>query len=158
MPEFGAYEQFIGADALGEIRQVARAIGGRTVLHVNSTPVGGGVAEILTRMVPLLNQLEVHSRWDVIKGGEQFFGFTKRVHNALHGQPEVFTKDDRDLFEATTQANLQDMDLTADFVLIHDPQPIGLVQSRERLGGHWAWRCHIDFSRPEPAVWELLEP
>lgn len=158
MPNVEDYEQFIGAHALAEIREVARAIRGRTVLHVNSTPVGGGVAEILTRMVPLLNQLEVPSRWDVIKGGEQFFGFTKRVHNALHGQPEVFTEGDRDLFEATTEANLQTMDLAADFVLIHDPQPIGLVQARTGLGGHWAWRCHIDFSRPDPSVWDLLEP
>lgn len=158
MPNIDDYEEFIGSDALAEIRQVARAIGGRTVLHVNSTPVGGGVAEILTRMVPLLNQLGVTSRWDVIKGGDQFFGFTKRIHNALHGKPEVFTQGDRDLFEATTEANLQAMDLAADFVLIHDPQPIGLVRARAGLGGHWAWRCHIDFSRPDPAVWDLLEP
>lgn len=158
MPELAAYEPIVGRDVVNEIRQVALALGGRSVLHVNSTAVGGGVAEILMNMVPLLTDLGVPSRWDVIKGGERFFAFTKRVHNALHGKPEEVGPEDIEAWDETTALNLQSMDLGADFVFIHDPQPIGLVQARRGQHNHWVWRCHVDVSAPFRPVWDLLAP
>ena len=125
-------------------------------MTVNSTAIGGGVAEILNRMVPLCNQLGVDLRWEVMKGGEDFFAVTKRIHNALHGKAETFTAADRDVFHATTEANLATLNLDADLVFIHDPQPAGLVAARSRRPGGWIWRCHIDVSAPQSDVWSFL--
>lgn len=158
MAELSAYAPIVGPQVLNEIRQVARALEGRSVVHVNSTAVGGGVAEILMNMIPMLIELGVPSRWDVLKGGDRFFAFTKRVHNGLHGRPEEVTAADLESWEATTLQNLQAMELNADFVFIHDPQPIGLVRARAGQTNHWVWRCHVDVSAPYPEVWDLLVP
>jgi len=146
----------VGDATIEELRLLARHLGGRRVLTVNSTAVGGGVAEILSRMVPLCNELDVPMRWDVIKGGEDFFAVTKRMHNALHGKPEPFTAHDREVYRATTEQNLAAMDLDADIVFIHDPQPAGLIAARNRRPAGWIWRCHIDLSAPQADVWEFL--
>ncbi len=150
------YAPVAGAATVEELRLLARHLEGRRVVTVNSTAVGGGVAEILNRMVPLCNELGVQMRWDVIKGGEDFFAVTKRIHNALHGKPEPFTAHDREVYRETTELNLAAMDLDADIVFIHDPQPAGLVAARPRRPAGWIWRCHIDLSSPQADVWEFL--
>jgi trehalose synthase len=99
----------------------------------------------------------VNIRWDVLKGGEDFFAVTKRIHNALHGKPEVFSAHDADIFRETTARNLGEMDLDADILFIHDPQPAGLVEARRPDRRAWVWRCHIDVSAPQPDVWAFLE-
>lgn len=152
------YEPMVGRQVLNELRHLAHHLDGLTIQTINSTAVGGGVAEILNRMVPLLQDLGVEARWDVIRGGERFFEFTKKLHNALHGRPEDFTPADYQTFEETTRANLEQMELYGDIIFVHDPQPIGLVQARDRVGRHWAWRCHIDFSAPMAEAWEFLRP
>ena len=126
------YEPIVGAGTVDELRLLGRRLAGKHIVTVNSTAIGGGVAEILNRMVPLCNQLGVDLRWEVMKGGEDFFAVTKRIHNALHGKAETFTAADRDVFHATTEANLATLDLDADLVFIHDPQPAGLVAARSR--------------------------
>ena len=126
------YEPVVGTATLEELRLLARHLDGKRIVTVNSTAVGGGVAEILNRMVPLCNEIGVQIRWDVIKGGEDFFGVTKRIHNALHGKAEQFTARDRDVFREATEQNLAAMDLDADIVFIHDPQPLGLIAARSR--------------------------
>lgn len=150
------YEPVVGAPALEELRLLARQLEGKRVVTINSTAVGGGVAEILNRMVPLCTELGVPIRWDVIKGGEDFFAVTKRIHNTLHGKTEQFTAHDREVFRATTELNLASMDLDADIVFIHDPQPLGLIAARNRRPAGWIWRCHIDLSAPQRDVWEFL--
>jgi trehalose synthase len=150
------YEPVVGAATLQELRLLARHLEGKRILTVNSTAVGGGVAEILNRMVPLCAELGVPIRWDVIKGGEDFFAVTKRIHNALHGKAEPFTAHDREVFRVTTERNLASMDLDADVVFIHDPQPVGLIAARNRRPAGWIWRCHIDLSEPQRDVWEFL--
>lgn len=150
------YEPVVGTATLDELRLLARHLEGRRVVTVNSTAVGGGVAEILNRMVPLCAELGVQIRWDVIKGGEDFFAVTKRIHNALHGKAEQFTAHDREVFHDTTASNLATMDLDADIVFIHDPQPVGLIAARDRRPAGWIWRCHIDLSAPQSDVWEFL--
>jgi trehalose synthase len=150
------YEPFVGRGTLGELRLLGRRLEGRRIVTINSTAVGGGVAEILNRLVPLSRELGVDIRWDVIKGGEDFFGVTKRMHNALHGKAEPFSAHDREVFRETTQRNLADMDLDADIVFIHDPQPVGLIAARGSDQRRWAWRCHIDLSAPQGDVWQFL--
>jgi trehalose synthase len=128
------------------------------VQHVNSTSVGGGVAEILTRMVPLLRELGVDTRWDVIKGDREFFNVTKAIHNGLHGTPTELTDDMTAAFVRTTEMNLGEFDPWGDVIFIHDPQPAGLVAARSRSKARWVWRCHIDVSSPDLGVWGFLEP
>jgi trehalose synthase len=152
------YEEVIGKDVIDELKVVADRVRGRRLQNINSTPVGGGVAEILTRMVPLLRELGVDATWDVIKGGGAFYGVTKAIHNALHGKHEVITDDMFEVYQANTEANLREMNLYGDFILIHDPQPAGLVQKKKEIGHWWVWRCHIDVSTPDLRVWNFLKP
>lgn len=158
MQRLEEYRSLVGEDTLEELRLLARHLEGRSVLHVNSTAVGGGVAEILNRMVPLFHELGIPTRWEVIKGGEDFYAVTKKFHNALHGDAAEVTPKDYQVYEDTLDQNLAEMDLGADIVFIHDPQPAALVKKRQALQNRWLWRCHIDLSRPAPSVWGFLKP
>ncbi|HLK34013.1 MAG TPA: hypothetical protein VKT29_13040, partial [Terriglobales bacterium] len=157
-PRLDDYEPIIGKPELDELRFLAQPLRGKTVKMVNSTSMGGGVAEMLNRLIPLLTELEVVTRWDVITGGNDFFEVTKAFHNALHGGEYVLTKEARDIFLMYNEQNRQRMQFTEDLFVIHDPQPAGLVRSRERNRGKWMWRCHIDLSNPHPDVWGFLRP
>ncbi len=150
------YEPFIGRGTLDELRLLGQHLSKRRIVTINSTDVGGGVAEILNRLVPLSREIGVDIRWDVIKGGDDFFGVTKRIHNALHGKAETFSARDRKVFQETTKRNRAEMDLDADIVFIHDPQPAGLIGARRRNGARWIWRCHIDVSAPQTDVWKFI--
>ncbi len=150
------YVPVIGSAAVEEIRALARFLGGRRVVMVNSTAVGGGVAELLNRLIPLLDDLGIPTRWEVLQGNEDFFAATKAIHNALHGAPAELTEAMRETFRRVNADNAARLDLGADLVVIHDPQPAALILSRREGAGHWVWRCHVDVSRPHPAVWEFL--
>ena len=152
-----AYAPFVGRATIEEIRLLGDRLRGRRVQHVNSTAVGGGVAEILNRLVPLLLELGINTRWDVIRGGDEFYAVTKSIHNALHGQPVTLSEYDIAVYRETTEQNLRNLALSDDIVFIHDPQPAGLVAARTP-GSRWIWRCHIDLSAPVPSVWEFLRP
>jgi trehalose synthase len=151
------YAAFAGQDVVDEIRLLAKNLRGKRILHVNSTSVGGGVAEILNRMVPLMSEMGLDVGWEVLKGGEAFYAATKKFHNALHGGAEDVTPRDYQAFEETTDANLKNLPLDADVLLIHDPQPAALVKKRTEKS-RWIWRCHIDLSAPDPDVWSFLRP
>ena len=133
-------------------------LSGKVIQNINSTFTGGGVAEILSRIVPLLEQLGVDARWNTIKGSKQFFQVTKKFHNALHGRPDKITKEDFALFLETTQKNIKELELEGDIIFVHDPQPVGLITKKKELGRKWAWRCHIDLSHPKEKVWDFLRP
>lgn len=150
------YAAVVGAGEIEELRALARPLQGRRVEMVNSTAVGGGVAEMLNRLVPLAEDLGLPFSWDVITGGEDFFQVTKAFHNALHGAPYHPQPRDFDIFQEYQQRNLHRFPLDAEFVIIHDPQPVGLIEDRTNGKNHWVWRCHIDLSRPNPAVWNFL--
>jgi trehalose synthase len=151
--EYGAV---VGPSAIEELYLLARHLEGTSIQNINSTAVGGGVAEILNGMVPLLRQLGVDARWDVIKGDEHFFVITKKFHNALHGIPVDINPAGLDLFNEVNRRNAGEMQF-ADIVFVHDPQPIALVAERPARGKHWVWRCHIDFSQPNQRIWQFLE-
>jgi len=150
------YSPVVGEAEIEEMRALAARLEGRTVKMVNSTAMGGGVAEILNRLVPLMADAGVPTRWDVITGGDDFFEVTKGFHNALHGARYEPTPQAFDIFRAYQQQNLQQMRFDEDFVVIHDPQPIGLIEARDQKPAHWVWRCHIDVSRPNKQVWDFL--
>ena len=153
-----AYVPLLGAPEIDELRALAAQLSGRTVQMVNSTAMGGGVAEILNRLVPLIQELGLHPRWDVIIGGQDFFGVTKAFHNALHGEPYQARKENFDLFLATNELSRQRLQFDCEFTVIHDPQPVALIEARSKQEGHWIWRCHIDLSHPNPEVWDFLRP
>jgi len=152
------YKEVAGETDINELRVLARHLEGRRLQNINSTAVGGGVAEILTRMVPLLNDLGIQASWDVIHGDDPFFAVTKAFHNALHGNKETITEQMLECFRATTEMNLRQMDLGDDAIWIHDPQPVGLIERNGQAGRRWVWRCHIDVSSPDARVWEFLRP
>lgn len=157
-PHLEQYAKVVGEPEVRELRELAHRLGGRRITMVNSTAIGGGVAEILNRLVPLINELSVPTRWEVMKGGEDFFAVTKAFHNALHGAPFEGRPEWFDLFLKVSEENRRQIPLEDDFIVIHDPQPATLVLAREGLNNHWIWRCHIDLSRPNLQVWDFLRP
>ncbi len=152
------YESIVGAEVLDELKIIAERVRHKRLQNINSTPVGGGVAEILTRMIPLLRELGIDAAWDVIKGDQAFFNVTKAFHNALHGKVEPISEEMLDCFRANTEANLRELNFTGDVIWIHDPQPAGLIVRKRDIGCQWVWRCHIDVSTPDRKVWEFLRP
>src|SRR3974390_3178811 len=123
-PHFDDYEPIVGRADLDEARYLAQGLKGKTVKMVNSTAVGGGVAEMLNRLVPLLSELEVTTHWDVITGGNDFFEVTKAFHNALHGAPYELTKSAQEIFLTYNEQNRARMQFDEEMVVIHDPQPV----------------------------------
>ncbi len=152
------YAAVVGRPEIEEIRALAARLADRSVKMVNSTAIGGGVAEILRRLVPLLDEAGVETHWEVITGNNDFFGVTKAFHNALHGAPFQSRRGWFDVFLHTNEENRRRMRFDEDLIVIHDPQPIGLIEAREASRGHWVWRCHIDLSQPTQQVWEFLRP
>jgi len=152
------YGEVLGAAEISELRALADRLRGRSAQMINSTLVGGGVAEILNRMVPLMQELGLAVRWDAITGGEDFFAITKAFHNALHGESYKLPDESFKTFRDYNEQNQKRLDFGSDFTVIHDPQPAALIDARNSSGGHWIWRCHIDLSQPNRKVWSFLEP
>jgi trehalose synthase len=136
------------------LKRLADKLNGRTFLHVNSTRAGGGVAEILQRMLPILENIGINVRWEVLEGDERFFDITKKIHNALQGNAETITRDMWDYHFDVNKRNAGRLNLEADAVLIHDPQPAPLIEYRK--AGTWMWRCHIDLSSPAREVFDFI--
>jgi len=153
------YAEVAGRDVVEHLRQLARPLKGLRLVHVNSTRTGGGVAEILHKMVPLMQELGIDIRWEIITGEPAFYECTKSFHNAMQGNdvdiPERYLK----VYEQTNRETaevLEQVLQNADVVLIHDPQPAALIDSFPRRKGKWVWRCHIDASKPFRPVWKYL--
>lgn len=157
MVNLNDYSEIVGKEIIDGLYVIAENLKGKMIQHINSTAVGGGVAEILTRMIPLLKQLEVNTRWDVIKGDERFFSITKAFHNALHGVNVEFKKDDFEYFLEVSRNNAEEMVFDGDMVFVHDPQPVCLIEKKNKSDKKWAWRCHIDFTNPQKDVMSFLE-
>lgn len=151
------YQPLIGVRAEGRLLKKARRLEGLKVLHVNSSRQGGGVAEILSSLTPLMNDVGILSDWLVIDGSPEFFGVTKDLHNGLHGEPVALPSEHKALHREAAYANaararLEDYDV----VIVHDPQPLPLIELRRQQT--WIWCCHIDLSAPDPGVWSYLAP
>ena len=151
------YERFIGAEAVGRILAKAAPLRDAHVVHVNSTYYGGGVAEILLSLTLLMNNLGVRAGWRIIQGPPDFFGITKKMHNALQGDDIELTEQKKHIYEETIYENAIRNHLDHDLVVIHDPQPLPLIRHYNRRGP-WVWRCHIDLSNPNRELWDYLVP
>ena len=154
------YADIVGGETIEEIEKLGSYLSGKIIQNINSTPVGGGVAEILSRMVPLLKEIGIDARWDFIKGGEKFFEITKKIHNSLHGVEENISKSDFGHFLDVTDENLKEINLLGDIVFIHDPQPIGLIKAKDKNGfkeKKFIWRCHIDLSSANVNTFNFLK-
>jgi trehalose synthase len=154
-----AYAEVAGADVISHLRQLARVLQGARIVHVNSTRVGGGVAEILEKLVPLTRELGIETQWEVITGDAAFYQCTKSMHNAMQGNAVHLDEDAIGAYEKTNADNADQLRSaleSADFVFIHDPQPAALIGHMPTRSGKWVWRCHIDASHPNRAVWRYL--
>jgi trehalose synthase len=152
------YRGIVGDDAMRVLETLARGMRGRRIAMVNSTATGGGVAEILHRLVRLLDELGVSTTWEVMPGDARFYAITKAIHNALHGHETTISDDDWDHFLDVNHRAADTLDLDADLVMIHDPQPVALALMRRRPGQTWVWRCHIDLSAAQREVWDHVAP
>lgn len=150
------YQPIVGKNVIDELKLLGNHLAGKRIQNVNSTYSGGGVAEILSRLVPLLNQLGIDARWDVIQGDDAFFDVTKKFHNSLHGREQDISDTDLEIFVENSRKNIAEMSLDADIYFIHDPQPVMLITRKTELQGKWIWRCHIDVSHPNQRIWEFL--
>lgn len=151
-----AYRGVAPAATLDELRRQAEDLHGARVVHINATPYGGGVSELLRSTVPLLNDLGLIADWRIISGDEAFFEATKAIHNALQGDPEGVTAAQREAYLANARRNADALQERYDFVFVHDPQPAALLGLHGKDDARWIWRCHIDTSEPNPAVWAFL--
>jgi trehalose synthase len=152
------YEEIVGHLEVERLRRLAAPLAGKRVVHVNSTRTGGGVAEILGWMVPLMRELGIDAHWEVVGGPPEFYRVTKAFHNGLQGLPVALRQSDFDLHYEVNRENAERLNLHADIAFIHDPQPIYLPQfTPPGQVTRWIWRCHIDASRPSRVVWRHLE-
>lgn len=154
-----SYAEVAGAEVVDHLRQLARPLAGMKIIHVNSTRVGGGVAEILEKLVPLMQELDIDTSWEVIEGEELFYQCTKNMHNGLQGNRINIPQAQIAAYEQTNSLNAEKMGAKlseADFVFIHDPQPAPLLGHCPDRRGKWVWRCHIDASHPFRPVWKYL--
>jgi len=129
-------------------------VAGRSFLHVSAGRYGGGMAEILRRLVPMMNGLGVDTRWEVLAGDQEFFQITRRLANALQGQDDHLTEQMQELYLKINLRNAQSLNLEADLVMIHDPPPAALIEHRK--GGIWFWRCYLDLAKPRRLSWSFL--
>ncbi len=150
------YIPVAGAETVAEVYRRARRLRGRRVVHVNSTHQGGGVAEMLCSLVPLMNDMGIEADWRVLHGSSDFFTVTKKFHNALQGAPINLSEMKRDLYIQTNEAYSAYCHMDADAVIVHDPQPLPLIKFYKKTVP-WVWRCHVDLSQPNPALWEFLK-
>ncbi|NOY06444.1 MAG: glycosyltransferase [Chlorobi bacterium] len=154
-----AYEPIVGRDVIDQLFQIAAPLKGMKIVHVNSTRVGGGVAEILNKMIPLMNALGLKAQWEIITGTSEFYQCTKNFHNALQGNHVVIPETQLREYEEVNARCAEELRGTlegADIVIIHDPQPAALIKHFTNRKGKWIWRCHIDASKPYRPVWKYL--
>jgi len=151
-----AYEGIAPDAILEELREHARTLKGARILNVNATAYGGGVSELLRSSVPLLRDLGMTVDWKVIAGSEGFFRATKALHNALQGSSRTLTGAEREAYLQCSEENARALDGDYDFIIVHDPQPAGLLAAHGKGTARWIWRCHIDTSEPNPDAWKFM--
>ena len=155
----GDYATIVSRGLMEEIRSLAEPLRGKRVVHLSATAFGGGVAEINYTLVPLMADAGLEVEWRIIKGADEFFEVTKTIHNALQGDPNGLTAEQVATFRRYQELNAQAIDPDEyDFVIVHDPQPAGMIDSFPGTKARWIWRGHIDFSTPNREVFDVLLP
>ena len=159
----GDYAAVVGAEVVDRLRERAKEFKGARILNINSTAFGGGVAELLYTLVPLMRDLGVDAEWRLMGAPDEFFVVTKAMHNALQGGAVPWTAEMQALYRAVSEDNAEAFDETTyDFVIVHDSQPAAilpeLIEDRGKRPGKWIWRCHIDLTEPYEPVWHFVKP
>ena len=152
------YATILGRGLVAEIQRLAEPLEGKRVVHLSATAFGGGVAEINYTLVPLMQDAGLEVEWRIIRGAEEFFNVTKAIHNAIQGDPNALTPEQQEIFRRYQELNARELDDSYDFVVVHDPQPIGVIEHFDKGAAKWIWRAHIDFSEPNPDVMAFLLP
>jgi trehalose synthase len=154
----GRYRQIADDELIDELTNLARELRSVRICHINSTGYGGGVAELLSRLVPLANALGVRTAWKVIEGTPEFFTVTKALHNALQGAVQPLSESEKAIYLRASRQSARRLDTAYDVIFVHDPQPAALRGLAGTNRAKWIWRCHIDTSAPNPAAAEFLLP
>jgi trehalose synthase len=152
------YTHLAGRSLIAEIKDLAEELEGLRVLHLSATAFGGGVSELLFSLVPLMRDVGIDAEWQVMLGREEFYNVTKRLHNALQGNPLTIDEEEWTVFERYNAMNATEVDNGWDVIIVHDPQPAAIRKHVVEKAKAWIWRCHIDLSDPNPGVLERLVP
>jgi trehalose synthase len=152
------YTHLVGRPLVQEIRDLAEELAGLKVLHLSATAFGGGVSEILYTLIPLMNDVGIEAEWQVMLGREEFYNATKRLHNALQGNPESLTDEEWEVYFRYNERNAAEIESGWDVIIVHDPQPAGIKRLVPGKSNLWVWRCHIDLSTPNPEAIERIVP
>lgn len=150
------YREVVDDKVIALLFKESTPLRGKRVLNVNSTYMGGGVAEMLWSTVPLMNDLGLEYGWRVIHGTADFFPITKKWHNALQGEDVEITEHEKETYTGINQLFSRFTHLKHDAIIVHDPQPLPLI-SFYRKRQPWIWRCHIDLSTPNQSAWEYIK-
>jgi len=152
--ELDEYRDYAPKGTVEFLYRLSDQVAGRSFLHISAGRYGGGMAEILRRLVPMLNTLGIHARWEVLAGDQEFFQVTRRLANSLQGQDEHLTEQMEEVYLKINERTAQTLNLDADLVMIHDPPPAALIEHRK--GGKWFCRCYLDIAKPRQQSWSLL--
>jgi trehalose synthase len=153
------YGTILGRGLMEEIKRLAAPMEGKRVAHLSATAFGGGVAEINYTLVPLMRSAGLDAEWRIIHGQDEFFNVTKKIHNALQGNPQALTAEDQEIYQRYNALNAEEFDESEyDFVINHDPQPAAMIDHYPDRQARWVWRCHIDLSEPNREVLDVLLP
>ena len=155
------YRPIIGDERVDEIRELAAPLANARVLHLNATAYGGGVAEILSTLTPLMIDVGLNADWQVIAGSDRFYDATKAIHNSLQGMPVTLTREMQDSWLEINRQNAGNFDEAYDYIVVHDPQPAALrsilqANNAASAAGKWIWRCHIDLTEARQETWDML--
>ena len=155
------YSDVSDPKVIEEIEEISEKLKGLRVVHVNATNFGGGVAELLYTLVPLMRSVGIDARWEVMEAPNEFFNITKKLHNTLQGADIDISDEEWNLYMKVNEDNARKLSLDADIFVVHDPQPAAIVRFLKNTG-KLVWRCHIDLSSPNKIVWnkmkEILDP
>lgn len=152
-----SYSKLLGNKKVSILKKKAKKFEKSDILHVNATKYGGGVAEILQNMVPLMHELKINTDWKVFTAPDKFFEISKKMHNALQGNMEIkFSDDEISTYISQAKSTYDQIQPKGDFIIIHDPQPCPVINFKEKKEGKWIWRCHIDTLNPNPQAWNLI--
>lgn len=154
------YQDIVGFEEIEHARDLARPLKGARVLHINATAFGGGVAELLYTIVPLMRDVGLEAEWTTIESSDDFFAITKIMHNALQGMELPITEQMKEIYLSHNDANARRIEAEYDFVIVHDPQPLALLSflPDDRRKGKWIWRCHLDLTTAYEPLWEFMLP
>ena len=150
------FRHLVPDEELADIYARARGLYGKHIVHINSTYQGGGVAEILSSLVLLMNDVGIDTGWRILHGNPDFFEVTKKFHNALQGGEMNLSRQKKDLYLQANDNFAKFTHLDHDCVIVHDPQPLPIIRYYRKLQP-WIWRCHIDLSDPHKELYDYMK-